>query len=204
MDFLSRVVCHACQFVITGWPKASRRSFGVLIRQSFVVSSFQPTSRSECSSSPGETSCCGTLDTGACLLVRNGASRTHENVFVRPKIVSGTIVDMNLILETKDPNGGLLMVPERNGSNTAQSFNTQAMCHLDALYGAALRLTGNPSDAEDLVQDTCLRAYDKWHQYREGTNCRAWMLRILTNTFINAYRRRVKERCGAEITSARY
>jgi len=73
-------------------------------------------------------------------------------------------------------------------------FEREAMPHLDSLYGAALRLTRSPSDAEDLVQDTLLRAYRFWDRFEAGTNLKAWLLRIQTNTFINRYRRSVRER----------
>jgi len=73
-------------------------------------------------------------------------------------------------------------------------FEREAMPHLDALYGAGLRLTRSPSDAEDLVQDTLLRAYRFWDRFEAGTNLKAWLLRIQTNTFINRYRRSVRER----------
>ncbi|MAQ15339.1 MAG: RNA polymerase subunit sigma [Sandaracinus sp.] len=73
-------------------------------------------------------------------------------------------------------------------------FEREAMAHLDALYGTAIRLTRTPSDAEDLVQDTLLRAYRFWDRFEAGTNLKAWLLRILTNTFINRYRRTVRER----------
>ncbi len=75
-----------------------------------------------------------------------------------------------------------------------ETFRREALVHLDALYGTALRYTRNREAAEDLVQDTILRGWKKWHQFQEGTNCRAWLFRILTNTFINGYRRRTKER----------
>ena len=73
-------------------------------------------------------------------------------------------------------------------------FEQTPMTYLNELYGTALRLTRNERDAEDLVQDTYLKAYKAFHQFKPGTNCRAWMFRILTNTFINGYRRRRKER----------
>ncbi len=64
---------------------------------------------------------------------------------------------------------------------------------LPSLYSAALRMTRNPADAEDLVQETYLRAFRGFGGFEEGTNLRAWMYRILTNTFINAYRKRQRE-----------
>ena len=67
-------------------------------------------------------------------------------------------------------------------------FSDQAMQYMDALYTAALRLTHNAADAEDLVQETYLKAYRAYGGFEEGTNLRAWLYRILTNTFINNYR----------------
>jgi RNA polymerase sigma-70 factor (ECF subfamily) len=66
-------------------------------------------------------------------------------------------------------------------------FEREALPHLDALYGTAMRLTRHPRDAEDLVQDALLRAYRFWGQFEQGTNCKAWLFKILTNTFINRY-----------------
>ena len=68
------------------------------------------------------------------------------------------------------------------------TFAEQAMPLMDGLYGAALRMTRNPSDAEDLVQETFLKAYRAFHSFQEGTNLKAWLYRILTNTYINIYR----------------
>jgi RNA polymerase sigma-70 factor (ECF subfamily) len=68
------------------------------------------------------------------------------------------------------------------------TFAEQAMPFMSALYSAALRMTRNPSDAEDLVQETYLRAYRGFEGFREGTNLKAWLYKILTNTFINTYR----------------
>jgi RNA polymerase sigma-70 factor (ECF subfamily) len=72
-------------------------------------------------------------------------------------------------------------------------FERDALPFLDQLYGAALRLTRNPADAEDLVQETFVKAFAAFHQFREGTNLKAWLYRILTNTFINNYRRRQRQ-----------
>ena len=78
-------------------------------------------------------------------------------------------------------------------SVAARSFDGEALPHLDTLYRVALRLTADPTLAEDLVQDTMLKAYRSWQQYRPGTNARGWLLTILRNTFINDYRRRKHE-----------
>ena len=78
-------------------------------------------------------------------------------------------------------------------SPAGRSFDEEALPHLDALYRVALRLTADPSQAEDLVQDTMLKAYRAWKQYRPGTNAKGWLLTILRNTFINDYRRRKHE-----------
>jgi RNA polymerase sigma-70 factor (ECF subfamily) len=69
-------------------------------------------------------------------------------------------------------------------------FEEEALKHLDALYRTALRMTRNPSDAEDLVQDALVRAYRFYDRFEPGTNFRAWLFKILTNTYINTYRRK--------------
>ena len=69
----------------------------------------------------------------------------------------------------------------------------EALEHLDALYRTALRLTRNQADAEDLVQETYLKAFRFQDKFRRGTNLRAWLFRILTNTFINRYRKKQRE-----------
>jgi RNA polymerase sigma-70 factor (ECF subfamily) len=72
-------------------------------------------------------------------------------------------------------------------------FERTALPFLDQLYSAALRMTRNPSDAEDLVQETFVKAFAAFHQFQEGTNLKAWLYRILTNTFINTYRKKQRE-----------
>ncbi|MBO0826285.1 MAG: sigma-70 family RNA polymerase sigma factor [Streptosporangiales bacterium] len=74
-----------------------------------------------------------------------------------------------------------------------QRFERDALPFLDQLYSAALRMTRNPSDAEDLVQETYVKAFAAFHQFQEGTNLKAWLYRILTNTFINSYRKQQRE-----------
>jgi RNA polymerase sigma-70 factor (ECF subfamily) len=74
-----------------------------------------------------------------------------------------------------------------------ERFEREVLPLLPSLYSAALRMTRNPTDAEDLVQETYLRAYRGFSGFEEGTNLRAWMYRILTNTFINSYRKKQRE-----------
>ncbi|OCC08504.1 ECF RNA polymerase sigma factor SigR [Streptomyces sp. PTY087I2] len=82
--------------------------------------------------------------------------------------------------------------PETDAERNAR-FERDALGFLDQMYSAALRMTRNPADAEDLVQETYAKAYGSFHQFREGTNLKAWMYRILTNTFINSYRKKQRE-----------
>jgi len=79
-------------------------------------------------------------------------------------------------------------------------FERDVLPYLDQLYPAAMRMTRNPADAEDLVQETFARAYASFHQFHDGTNLKAWLFRILTNTFSNTYRKRQREpqRSGTE------
>jgi RNA polymerase sigma-70 factor (ECF subfamily) len=79
-------------------------------------------------------------------------------------------------------------------STARTEFEANALPHLDALYGAAFRLTRNQRDAEDLVQDVLLRAYRFWASFERNSNCKAWLLKILTNTFINEYQRKRRQR----------
>jgi len=72
-------------------------------------------------------------------------------------------------------------------------FERDALPFLDQLYPAALRMTRNPADAEDLVQETFVKAYSAFHQFAEGTNLKAWLYRILTNTYINNYRKKQRQ-----------
>jgi len=81
-------------------------------------------------------------------------------------------------------------------------FERQALVHVDALYGAAYRLTRNARDAEDLVQDSLLLAYRFWDSFQQDSNCKAWLLRIVTNTFINEYQRRKRSREVLDAASA--
>ncbi|MPZ73208.1 MAG: sigma-70 family RNA polymerase sigma factor [Nitriliruptorales bacterium] len=74
-----------------------------------------------------------------------------------------------------------------------EQFARDALPYLDQLYSAALRYTRNPTDAEDLVQEAYVKAYSAFHQFQPGTNLRAWLYRILTNTYINSYRKQQRQ-----------
>lgn len=82
----------------------------------------------------------------------------------------------------------LMTMPDRE-----ERFEHEVTPLIGQLYPAALRMTRNPSDAEDLVQETLAKAYAAFHQFRPGTNLRAWLHRILSNTFINSYRKKKRE-----------
>lgn len=90
--------------------------------------------------------------------------------------------------------------PVESDEQRAERFERDALVFLDQLYGAALRMTRNPSDAEDLVQDTYARAFSAFHQFKPGTDLKAWLYRILTNTYINTFRKaqRQPQRSGGE------
>jgi RNA polymerase sigma-70 factor (ECF subfamily) len=115
-----------------------------------------------------------------------GAARNLEEVGPVTGIDAGT-------------DNGQAELPEGQGisaeSTTERSarFERDALEFLDQMYSAALRMTRNPADAEDLVQETYAKAYASFHQFREGTNLKAWLYRILTNTFINSYRKKQRE-----------
>jgi RNA polymerase sigma-70 factor (ECF subfamily) len=84
--------------------------------------------------------------------------------------------------------------PVRSRDSKRDPFSDEALTHLDALYGVACKLTRNPTEAEDLVQDAFVKAMRARDQFHAGTNLKAWLFRILTNTFINKYRRNGLER----------
>lgn len=77
--------------------------------------------------------------------------------------------------------------------SAGSEFTEQVLPVVAGMYGAALRLTKNPSDAEDLLQETTLKAYQAWKQFAPGTNLRAWLYRIMINTFISSYRKTKRE-----------
>ena len=91
------------------------------------------------------------------------------------------------------PDGAEVDVATETPDERAARFERDAMQYLDQLYSAAMRMTRNPTDAEDLVQETYTKAFSSFHQFRPGTNLKAWLYRILTNTFINNYRKKQRQ-----------
>ncbi|MGZ4494085.1 MAG: sigma-70 family RNA polymerase sigma factor [Nocardioides sp.] len=88
---------------------------------------------------------------------------------------------------------GRLDTETESEAQRSARFESDAMPYLDQLYSAAMRMTRNPADAEDLVQETFAKAFAAFHQFKPGTNLKAWLYRILTNTFINSYRKKQRE-----------
>ncbi|TWE09455.1 RNA polymerase ECF family sigma subunit [Rudaeicoccus suwonensis] len=94
------------------------------------------------------------------------------------------------VASVEDPD---LDVAAETEAERVARFERDAMPYLDQLYSAALRTTRNPADAEDLVQETFAKAFAAFHQYKPATNLKAWLYRILTNTYINSYRKKQRQ-----------
>ena len=109
---------------------------------------------------------------------------------------SGTVSSRTYGLRASSPAPyylkGVGPVPETL-EERGERFEQEVLPYLDQLYSAAMRMTRNSADAEDLVQETFAKAYASFHQFQQGTNLKAWLFRILTNTFINTYRKRQRE-----------
>jgi len=101
--------------------------------------------------------------------------------------------DRGMVPSTGSARGVTRMATTAADDDLAQRFTDQAMPLLDQLYAAALRMTRNPADAEDLVQETFLKAFAAFGSFTQGTNLRAWLYRILTNTYINGYRKKQRQ-----------
>lgn len=102
-----------------------------------------------------------------------------------------TTATLEMDTATLDSRAMTIEQPEAGGADTARrnDFAEQAMQYADQLYAAAMRMTRNPADAADLVQETLLKAYAAYGSFKPGTNLRAWLYRIQTNTYINTYRK---------------
>ncbi len=120
----------------------------------------------------------------------------------RPEAASRTISKMRtaggglglqVMTEQTDGAPGEDRAPQETPEQRHARFEAEALPYLDQLYGAAMRMTRNPADAEDVVQEAFSKAYAAFGQYRPGTNLKAWLYRILTNTYINSYRKKQRE-----------
>ncbi len=115
-----------------------------------------------------------------------GGTATEGTVFPTMTDIDGSAPDT--APETSAPD----RATESDAELTAR-FERDAIPLLDQLYGGALRMTRNPADAEDLLQETMVKAYAGFRSFREGTNLKAWLYRILTNTYINSYRKKQRQ-----------
>jgi RNA polymerase sigma-70 factor, ECF subfamily len=88
--------------------------------------------------------------------------------------------------------------PSSKKTEKQRAFEREALPHTELLYNYALRMTNNPADADDLLQETFLKAYRFWDKYEQGTNIRAWLFRIMKNSYINRYRKETKEPATVE------
>jgi len=109
------------------------------------------------------------------------------------RLERSAVPEQSLQSEPRDDTDETVDQEHETAEERAARFERDAMPLLDQLYGAALRMTRNPADAEDLVQETFVKAFAAFHQFQEGTNLKAWLYRILTNTFINSYRKRQRQ-----------
>nr|WP_277400409.1 sigma-70 family RNA polymerase sigma factor [Streptomyces marispadix] len=108
--------------------------------------------------------------------------------------LAGAPEEVGPVTGTEDGgNAGRDSAGQETEAERSARFERDALNYLDQMYSAALRMTRNPADAEDLVQEMYAKAYASFHQFREGTNLKAWLYRILTNTFINSYRKKQRE-----------
>src|SRR5215471_13071632 len=156
-------------------PSANQQVFPCWIR---LVTNLRGAAQHVPKGSPGQSGACATL-------------RSPLMSGLPPGIQKLSVALVRLKAVNAEP------APQADTSESAQEaaatrarFEEEALKHLDALYRTALRMTRNPSDAEDLVQDALVRAYRFYDRFEPGTNFRAWLFKILTNTYINSYRRK--------------
>jgi len=123
-------------------------------------------------------------------------SETHLDL---PDHIGGSAAPLRSLVMTSDTGSDdtsddlSAVTPVETAEQRTARFERDALPFLDQLYAGALRMTRNPADAEDLLQETFVRAFSAFHQYQDGTNLKAWLYRILTNTFINGYRKKQRE-----------
>ena len=125
------------------------------------------------------------------------ATRSRVADVIRPRVFDARRAAAGgAIPSTKEDDAERTMrsaVAEETVEDRRARFERDALPFVDQLYAAAMRMTRNPADAEDLVQETYVKAFAAFHQFTEGTNLKAWLYRILTNTFINNYRKKQRQ-----------
>lgn len=117
------------------------------------------------------------------------------NIVIPPRdgsVVRGTATEGIVVTEPASADEPQTQATETDDERSAR-FERDALPLLDQMYGAALRMTRNPADAEDLVQETYIKAFSAFASFRAGTNLKAWLYRILTNTYINGYRKKQRQ-----------
>jgi RNA polymerase sigma-70 factor (ECF subfamily) len=112
----------------------------------------------------------------------------------RPRLSASPVLSYVMSIPTSSPAAPAADPREfETPAERDQRFESEALQYLDQLYAAAMRMTRNPADAQDVVQETFAKAYASFHQFTPGTNLKAWLYRILTNTYINSYRKKQRE-----------
>jgi RNA polymerase sigma-70 factor (ECF subfamily) len=123
---------------------------------------------------------------------RSSSSRARQLESVADMVDAGSVaLPREGSMDSEDT--GTRQAKEETVEARRARFERDALPYLDQLYAAAMRMTRNPADAEDLVQETFVKAFAAFHQFTEGTNLKAWLYRILTNTFINTYRKKQRQ-----------
>jgi RNA polymerase sigma-70 factor (ECF subfamily) len=127
----------------------------------------------------------------------NGATPAESPVAATAGALSDPALEPNAVQDAAARelivDGQALDVAKETAEDRRVRFERDAMQYVDQLYSAAMRMARNPADAEDLVQEAYTKAFSAFHQYKPGTNLKAWLYRILTNTYINLYRKRQRE-----------
>jgi len=124
------------------------------------------------------------------LVLESPSRPAATEITVRP---TRTVNSASPRLNSNRAEGRGAVVAEETVEERRARFERDALPYLDQLYAAAMRMTRNPADAEDLVQETFVKAFAAFHQFQEGTNLKAWLYRILTNSFINTYRKKQRQ-----------
>ncbi len=141
--------------------------------------------------SKGQSVPSATLQPAAGLQLRVDPARNTSSVDLVPMTTDKS--DEAAPLEAAEESAPAAAADTETPEERSARFERDAMQYVDQLYSAAMRMARNPSDAEDLVQEAYTKAFSAFHQYKPGTNLKAWLYRILTNTYINLYRKRQRE-----------